>query len=86
MQQAHLKIASPPGLTLVRGDGRELPVHPLWLRERCRDALSIDLRTQQRLQDPSDFDPDLKITAVTQPRRGHVSRQVQRRSRGDVSR
>ena len=70
MQQAHLKIASPPGLTLVRGDGRELPVHPLWLRERCRDALSIDLRTQQRLQDPSDFDPDLKITAVTQPAAG----------------
>ena len=86
MQQAHLKIASPPGLTLVRGDGRELPVHPLWLRERCRDALSIDLRTQQRLQDPSDFDPDLTDHRRDAAGRGHVSRQVQRRSRGDVSR
>jgi gamma-butyrobetaine dioxygenase len=70
MQQAHLKIASPPGLTLVRGDGREQPIHPLWLRERCRDAVSIDLKTQQRLADPSDFDPDLQITAVTQPAAG----------------
>jgi gamma-butyrobetaine dioxygenase len=45
-------------------------VHPLWLRERCKDAASIDLTSQQRLQDPSDFDPELHFTAVTQPAAG----------------
>lgn len=51
---------------LEHADGHSEPLHPLWLRERCRDPASIDLRTQQRLQDPSDFDPELKVTAVSQ--------------------
>ena len=51
---------------LVREDGSEHAVHPLWLRERCRDAATMDLRTQQRLHDPSDFDPDLRLLSVAQ--------------------
>jgi gamma-butyrobetaine dioxygenase len=65
-----LKIGGPAELTLVRPDGTEHAVHPLWLRERCRDAGSIDLKTQQRLQDPSDFDPTLRVLAVSQPSPG----------------
>ncbi|HYL71555.1 MAG TPA: TauD/TfdA family dioxygenase [Candidatus Dormibacteraeota bacterium] len=65
-----LKIAAPAELVLERPDGTQYPLHPLWLRERCRDAASIDLRTQQRLQDPSDFDLDLKVLAVSQPSAG----------------
>src|SRR5215469_17663665 len=65
-----LKIGGPAELTLVRPDGSEHAVHPLWLRERCQDAASIDLKTQQRLQDPSDFDPDLRLLAVSQPSPG----------------
>jgi gamma-butyrobetaine dioxygenase len=61
------KIAGPTELTLVRADGSEHAVHPLWLRERCRDAATIDLHTQQRLQDPSDFDLDLRLLSVAQP-------------------
>jgi hypothetical protein len=61
-----LKIAGPSELTLIRPDGSEHAVHPLWLRERCRDAASIDPGTQQRLQDPSDFDIDLRIVSVAQ--------------------
>ena len=61
-----LKIAGPTELTLVREDGSEHAVHPLWLRERCRDAATMDLRTQQRLHDPSDFDPDLRLLSVAQ--------------------
>jgi gamma-butyrobetaine dioxygenase len=61
-----LKIAGPAELTLIRPDGSEHAVHPLWLRERCRDAASIDPGTQQRLQDPSDFDIDLRIVSVAQ--------------------
>jgi gamma-butyrobetaine dioxygenase len=64
---SRLRIGGPNELVLERADGRAEPLHPLWLRERCRDAASIDLRTQQRLQDPSDFDPDLRVTAVSQP-------------------
>ena len=61
-----LKIGGPTELTLVRADGSEHAVHPLWLRERCRDAATLDLHTQQRLQDPSDFDLNLRILSVAQ--------------------
>jgi gamma-butyrobetaine dioxygenase len=65
-----LKVGGPSELTLVQADGSERALHPLWLRERCRDAASMDLKTQQRLQDPSDFDPDLRIMSVAQPAPG----------------
>jgi len=61
-----LKIGGNTELTLIRADGSEHAVHPLWLRERCRDAATIDLRTQQRLQDPSDFDLNLRLLSVAQ--------------------
>lgn len=65
-----MQISGPTELTLVHADGREQRIHPLWLRERCRDAASIDELTGQRLQDPSDFDIDLRLTAVSQPGSG----------------
>jgi len=65
-----LKIGAAAELVLVRPDGSEHAVHPLWLRERCKDAASLDLTSQQRLQDPSDFDPQLQLTAVTEPEPG----------------
>ena len=65
-----VRIGAPNELVLERGDGRIEPLHPLWLRERCRDPESIDLRTQQRLQDPSDFDLSLRVTALSQPAPG----------------
>jgi gamma-butyrobetaine dioxygenase len=67
---ARLRIGGPNELVLERADGRAEPLHPLWLRERCRDPASIDLRTQQRLQDPSDFDLELHVTALSQPSPG----------------
>jgi gamma-butyrobetaine dioxygenase len=65
-----LKIAGPTQLLLERSGGVAHPIHPLWLRERCKDPVSMDLKTQQRLQDPSDFDPDLRIVALSQPAAG----------------
>jgi gamma-butyrobetaine dioxygenase len=62
-----VRISGPSELTLERADGSAVTLHPLWLRERCKDAASIDLRTQQRLQDPSDFDLGLQLTSVAQP-------------------
>jgi len=67
---ARLRIGAANELVLERADGRSEPLHPLWLRERCRDAASMDLRTQQRLQDPSDFDLALRVTALSQPAPG----------------
>jgi gamma-butyrobetaine dioxygenase len=71
---ARLKIHSKTELRLERNDGSGFPVHPLWLRERCQDAASIDLMTGQRLQDPSDFDLELALLDVseTAPGRLHV--------------
>jgi len=65
-----VRITGPGELALERADGHIELLHPLWLRERCRDPASIDPRTQQRLQDPSDFEPDLKLSAVSQPSAG----------------
>jgi len=61
-----VRLNGPTELVFERADGSLEPLHPLWLRERCRDAASIDLRTQQRLQDPSDFELKLRVTGVTQ--------------------
>ncbi len=65
-----LKLAGPALLVLEQPGGASYPIHPLWLRERCRDAVSMDLKTQQRLNDPSDFALDLKVIAVSQPAAG----------------
>jgi gamma-butyrobetaine dioxygenase len=61
-----LKVGGPAELRLVLADGTEHALHPLWLRERCRDAATMDLKTQQRLQDPSDYDLDLRLLSVSQ--------------------
>lgn len=53
-----------PGLQLVHDDGRVLPIHPLWLRERCDDAANIDRLTGQRLYDPNDLPEDLAVQEV----------------------
>ena len=65
-----LRVGGPAELLLERADGSRSSIHPLWLRERCKDSATIDLKTQQRLQDPSDFDPELKLMAVSQPSAG----------------
>ncbi len=69
-----LKIGSPTQLFIEDGRGRQFGVHPIWLRERCQDAESMDLLTGQRLHDPSDLDLDLSYVALseTAPGRLHV--------------
>jgi gamma-butyrobetaine dioxygenase len=69
-----LKISSATHLLLVQPDGRQIGIHPLWLRERCQDPDSMDSRSGQRLQDPSDFPLDLRYVSlsVTAPGRLRV--------------
>jgi gamma-butyrobetaine dioxygenase len=64
-----VKIGGPTQLLLER-NGEAFAIHPLWLRERCRDGASMDLKTQQRLADPSDFDLALKIVTLAEPSPG----------------
>src|SRR5262245_2656839 len=65
-----LLITSPSELSIELHDGTRFAVHPIWLRERCRDARSMDVRTGQRLHDPSDIDLGLSLTSVSQPEPG----------------
>jgi gamma-butyrobetaine dioxygenase len=65
-----LQITSPSELSIELCGGNRFPIHPLWLRERCKDAKSIDLRTGQRLEDPSDLDLHLGLTAVSEAEPG----------------
>ncbi len=61
-----LQVLTPQGLAIELDDGQRFALHPIWLRERCRDPRSMDLRTGQRLHDPSDLDPALAVTAVSE--------------------
>ena len=65
-----LRIRSTNELAVELDDGQHFALHPIWLRERCRDPRSMDLRTGQRLHDPSDLDPALSVTAVSEPESG----------------
>ena len=57
-----LKIASPTQLASSRmAPAVRFGIHPIWLRERCQDAQSMDLLTGQRLHDPSDLDLGLTL-------------------------
>ncbi len=61
-----LRITPPDRLSIDDGAGRHWGIHPLWLRERCPDAHSMDMSTGQRLQDPSDWDLDLRYAALAE--------------------
>jgi gamma-butyrobetaine dioxygenase len=65
-----LRIQSTNELAVELDDGRRFALHPIWLRERCRDPRSMDLRTGQRLHDPSDLDPALSVANVSEPESG----------------
>jgi gamma-butyrobetaine dioxygenase len=67
-----LKISSATQLSLERANGEQIGIHPLWLRERCQDADSMDLRSSQRLHDHSDFDLDLRYVALSTPAPGRL--------------
>ena len=63
---SRLQITASNELSIEIARGNRFPIHPLWLRERCQDSKSIDLRTGQRLQDPSDLDLQMGLTSVTE--------------------
>lgn len=61
-----LGTTSPAALWVEDDAGLRTAIHPIWLRERCQDSGSIDLKTGQRLDDPSDLDLDLRLEAVSE--------------------
>jgi len=65
-----LEITAANVLSLCGGDGGRFRIHPIWLRERCQDPESLDLKTGQRLHDPSDLPLDLALVAVSEPESG----------------
>ena len=67
---ARLQITGSNELSIEIAPGSRFVIHPLWLRERCQDSKSIDLRTGQRLEDPSDLDLQLGLTSVTEVETG----------------
>jgi gamma-butyrobetaine dioxygenase len=68
MSRLHITAANE--LSIELAEGNRFAIHPLWLRERCKDAKSLDLRTGQRLEDPSDLDLQLGLIAVAEVEAG----------------
>lgn len=67
-----LKIGSAMELSIEQPNGEQIGIHPLWLRERCRDSQSMDPQTGQRLNDPSDLDLNLHYVALSAPAPGRL--------------
>jgi gamma-butyrobetaine dioxygenase len=67
---SRLQITGLNELSIEIARGSRFPIHPLWLRERCQDARSIDLYTGQRLEDPSDLDLHIGVRSVTEVEAG----------------
>jgi gamma-butyrobetaine dioxygenase len=63
---SQVQITAKDELTIELPDGQRFAIHPIWLRERCRDAATIDLQSEQRWHDPSDLDPQLRVQSVRQ--------------------
>jgi gamma-butyrobetaine dioxygenase len=63
---SRLQITAANELSIELSKDNRFPIHPLWLRERCQDSKSLDLRTGQRLEDPSDLDLHLGLTSVAE--------------------
>jgi len=66
MSELRLIVRSNELRALLPG-GEVITLHPLWLRERCRDAKNMDPKTEQRLFNPSNLATDLSIVAITTP-------------------
>jgi gamma-butyrobetaine dioxygenase len=60
-----LEITETPqhSVRITLDNGARIDLHPLWLRERCNAATSIDGRTRQRIVDISALPADLCVTA-----------------------
>ncbi|HEY1725061.1 MAG TPA: TauD/TfdA family dioxygenase [Steroidobacteraceae bacterium] len=84
IERARLLITAADQLSIEYADGRRHALHPLWLRERCQDAATLDLRTGQRLQDPSDFDLRLVVSAVSQSAPGRFQLRFSDGHEGEV--
>jgi gamma-butyrobetaine dioxygenase len=63
-------LPSRPGLQVRHDDGGCVPIHPLWLRERCDGPEAMDPLNRQRLYNPNDLDPALRVTAAEETRPG----------------
>jgi gamma-butyrobetaine dioxygenase len=63
---SRLAITAANELSIELSQGNRFPIHPLWLRERCQDPKSLDRRTGQRLEDPSDLDLKVGLTSVAE--------------------
>jgi len=70
MPQLEILEGPQPQLWLRHADGTRIALHPLWIRERCRSDASVDQRTGQRLYNPSDITPDLRIARLHRPAAG----------------
>jgi gamma-butyrobetaine dioxygenase len=73
LMMPQLEVSDNLHLHIIQADGSRTALHPLWLRERCRSAVSVDQRTGQRLYNPSDLDPALRITQVRRPVPGQIA-------------
>jgi gamma-butyrobetaine dioxygenase len=63
--QVYLTVREERELVAHMLDGTDLPIHPIWLRERSEHPGAMDATTRQRLHDPSDLPLDLAVTGIT---------------------
>ncbi len=59
-----LKIEPKSGGLFLKDKTRQISLHPLWVRERVRDARVFDPLNNQRLYEPAELHPEMEIKRV----------------------
>ena len=59
-------------VVLVNPSNENFEIHPLWLRERAKTENLVDKYNDQRLYDPSQLDPSIKIKKASMDN-GHLN-------------
>ena len=59
-------------VVLVNPSNKNFEIHPLWLRERAKTENLVDKYNDQRLYDPSQLDPNIKIKKASMDN-GHLN-------------
>ena len=59
-----MKIELNNNKVYLDNDGVKKEIHPFWLRERVNGDKFVDIKTKQRLFDPTKIQEDIKINNI----------------------
>ena len=59
-----MKIELNNNKVYLDNDGKKKEIHPFWLRERVNGDKFVDIKTKQRLFDPTQIQENIKVNDI----------------------